>query len=316
MLICGGANSGKKTFASAFLEVFSKVVFVGKTHLYVSFIDRNAPRMENAEQLVAQAETAEFVTKSMSLEQAFTNQTENFQNELELQLIIDAEFCGRIKLLNILGDYSNVQNEISEYGISMAVVIVDGGDFERRGFSQTKELLEQIQKTQPNNYPFSVLFAVSKADLLGIENTQQSSFYEKCAGFKRLAAFCSENKLPCRFTSFSAAGSSTSAVFGDDGSLVSHPDFRPWNIETVGLYMISGALPILNTQYLHEEEKCLNSIRGNRSIFNSGSFRSEVELQFSRMKLASVIQGKYQLDQYSRHSRQIVEYLRQKVFTV
>lgn len=317
VLICGGKNTGKKTFASAFLNVFTQYVFFGRSSdLYICLADRNMPRLNDEDKIDVHAQSAEFVTKSMSLDQAFKGQIEKFRSEIEFQLIIDNEFCGRIKLLNILGDLSGLHKEITEHGITTVVVIADGEYLERSDYSSTKDLLEQIREIQPGNYPFSVLVAVSKVDLIGVENTQKVSFFEKCTGFSRIAAFCSENGIPCRFTSFSAAGSNTSMVFDDGGNLVSNPDYRPWNVETVGLSIISSALPILKTQYTREQEKYISSIKKNRGIFNSDSFRSEMELQFSRAGLASAVQGLYQLDKFSRYSRQIVEHLNQKVFMI
>ncbi|MGN0650821.1 MAG: hypothetical protein ACI4KM_10320 [Oscillospiraceae bacterium] len=312
-------GSGVKSFVCSFVDIFAKSLFLGKTQLSISTVGRDAAILNGAEKVQAQAETAYYATDVLTLKNVFSNNTSEFDDWFEFQINIDSDLCGRIRFLNILGQTDYYRSIVSDYGMSMVIIILDGKKLSSSDttidLNGVLKKLKKLAEIQPNGYPFSVLFAVSKADLIGVDNTQSESFFENsCGCCKEIIEYCKQKKIKYRFVAFSAANKITSKVFNSHGKMISDPDFEPWNIETVGLYIISNALPTLRMQYMNEKAKLMSSIEDNRGIYNSDSFRSTVEARYSREQLALLIKNQYQLDQYVKYSRQIVVSLADKIF--
>lgn len=319
VVFLGEPCSGVKSFVSSFISTFAQSVFVDKKQLFISKVGRGAPLMDSTERITAQAETAYYANNIMSLDNVLSHNTQNFDDCFEFQVIIDSELCGRISFLNLLGQTDYYRSIVSDYGMSMAVIMLDGkkltdsdSDIDMSGvFDKLKKLAE----CRPHGYLFSVLFAVSKADLFGVENTQSQDFFEhRCSCCKDMIVYCLQENIPYRFAAFSAASRITSKVFDPAGEVVDNPDYEPWNIDTVGLYIISNALPMLRSHYIRECAAHLDAIKENRGVYNSDSFRSFVETQYSREKLAELIKCRYQLDRYIDYSRLIVESIKGKTF--
>lgn len=225
VVFLGEPCSGVKSFASSFISTFAQSVFVDKKQLFISKVGRDAPLMDSAERITAQAETAYYANSVMSLDNVLSHKTQNFDDWFEFQIIIDSELCGRISFLNLLGKTDYYRSIVSDYGMSMAVIMLDGKKLTNSGskidMSRVFGKLKKLAECQPHGYPFSVLFAVSKADLFGVENTQSQDFFERrCGCCSEIIEYCLQENIPCRFAAFSAASRITSKVFDPTGEVV------------------------------------------------------------------------------------------------
>lgn len=320
VVFLGEPGAGVRSFVSAFLGKFASSLYVNKLFVSINAAGENAEELNDAQNIEASTDMADYVNRVIPLNKIYSRDTSGFRDNFEFQLKIESENCGRIKFVNMLGNISDNTTEISNYGMSLVVIILDGkklSDGTQPDMSATLSALKTLADSQPAGHHFEVLIAVSKADLFGVENTVSEEFFrQRCQCCQEIVDFCRSKKANSSFAAFSAANKETAKVFDANGNMVSDPDFEPWNIDTVGLSIISNAIPITRAHYLCEMETHLANLAQNKGIYNSESFKSTVEAVYSRKQLMLLLRCKYQFDRYTAHSREIFKYIKDRQFVI
>lgn len=311
-------EAGLWSFVSSFLEKFANSVFVNKLLLSVNAAGRNALELDNTDNIIAATEMADYVKRVFPLKKIYSHQAIEIEDKIEFQLKIDSEFCGRIRFMNMFGNALNSAFEVSEYGMSMVVVIIDGQKLFNGVQPDMSGILDSLMillGEQPECYPFDLLFAVSKADLFGVENTVSEEFFrENCQCCKGIIDFCRQAAIHYSFVAFSAANKTTSKVFDASGKMIADPDFESWNIDSVGLSIISNSILNSQSHYLFEMEKYIEALKTNKGIYNSESFKSIVETAYSRKQISLLLRNKYQFDQYEKYNSEISQFIKDRTF--
>ena len=306
--IIGEKNSGRKTLISSIIHEFAfNAVWSDGNQWELSAMGRNAEMLEDAE-LIEKKMTSLEKIKVFDLEKTASDSECKVPDFADLGLWINNELCGRIHFSNITGK-QNGGKILTQYMFSVILVVVDCNAIINNNSEYINIMYEKMTKAldicqvKPR-----VVFALTKADILS-EEMKKNDFAEFYALFEKncgkLVSHCLKNAVIYRKRAVSALNKSTSEIFGEDGKMLTEPNFQPWETDSLLVDIVSLAIPLTRMKLGDIIDKCNDIIRRRRGVFNHESIRSQIILRTARKHLCTTIKNMYPLDNAMKYIEKI-----------
>ena len=297
--VAGEKNSGRKTLISSIMHQFAfNAVWSDGNQWELSPMGKNAEMLEGA-QLLEKKMTALDRIRVFDIEKITADSGCKVPDFADLGLFINNEVCGRIYFTNITGKQEDMKI-LSEYMFSIILIVADCNEILRNNTEYIGRLSAKLEKAvNACGEKPRVVFALTKADMIP-EDMKNNDFAQLYQLFEKnaqeLVSYCMKNAIIHEKRAVCALNKSTHEIFAKDGSLLSEPNFQPWEVDRLLVDIISLSVPLTRMRLGNIIDRCNDIRMRRRGVFSLESIRAQLVLRMARKNLCTTIRNICPLD--------------------
>ena len=305
IFVTGIEGSGRKCLVSAVMHKMAVNTAVADGNRWeLSAMEKDTETLEDGALIFEHLRSYKTIEK-FSLEKTALDPMFELPRSAELELKINGENCGRIRLINTDSNSTEIKEKDD---VSAVLFAVDCGKIlenDREYISESLELLKSISNAENRR---RTAFALTKADILDDEMRKNNfrKFYELFEkNGEPVVSYCIHNAIVFTYRAVSAFCEHREKVFGSDGKFLESPDFSPWNTENLLADVLSLSVSVIREKLIEDINYCNDVVMRRKSIFNSGNRRAEIELYNARKLLCRSVKDLYPFDNAVKYIKKI-----------